>query len=240
MNRFLPLVALATVATVAAPVNFGLEAMVGYDYLSVGSDLDNTQSDPGMGLRVGPTATFNVNEMFAISGGVSFLYDMYSTKTTGVEVLGFSVGNSEDKYSSMGLGFQIAPTITLDERFSLKAGYEWDMPLTGTVEQKRAGVTKDYDLVWAPEKASDLGTEDVDLGFVTIKVPNEVALVSTHTLVVGAAYAVTPNMALTLQGKYALNGLLADYDDAGDLQGAQASASNISIHQLAVGVLLRL
>jgi hypothetical protein len=178
--------------------------------------------------------------MFAITGSVSFLYDMYSTKTTGVEVLGFSIGNSEDNYSAMSLGLQIAPTIKLNEQFSLKAGYEWDMPLGGTVEQKDVGATKDYDLVWAPAKESDLGTDNVDLGLITVKVPNEVPMTSTHNIVAGASYAVTPLLAFTIQGKFALNGLLADYDDAGDLQGSQASASNITLHQLALGAQLKL
>ena len=240
MNRILPLVALATVAAMAAPVKFGAEAMVGYNYLSVGSDLTDTKADPGIGFRIGPNASFGLNEMFAITGGVSFQYDMYNTKTTGVEVLGFSVGNTEDNYKSMSIGFQIAPEITLGERFSIKAGYEWDMPLAGTVEHKSLGVTKDKDLVWAPEKESDLGTDNVDLGLVTLKSTNEVPLVSTHNLVAGAAIAVTPNMALTVQGKFALNGLLADYDAAGDFQGSKANASNISLHQLAVGVLVKL
>lgn len=214
MKRTLSLIALASVAAMAAPVKFGAGAAVGYDILSVGDDLKNTDAKAAsFGVAVGPTAAYLINDKFSIGAGVNFLFDMFGTEEK-------YAGETYDVDNSlMSLGFQIAPAYQINEKFSVKVGYEWDMPLTGT-SSTDAG---DVDLVWAPSDATDLGE-------------NEQPIVSVHNIVLGGAYSINEKLAVTLQGKFALNGSGAEYKDNGDLKGAYESSKNITGHQVAVGV----
>jgi hypothetical protein len=133
----------------------------------------------------------------------------------------------------MSLGLKFQPVFQIGPMLQVKAGYEWDMPFGGTAETKRTttlvGVsstsTSNPDIIWAPAKSSDIGS-------------SEVAVLSTHNLLLGAAFEILPNLAITLQGKFALTGSVPHYKANGDLDGAASSNSNIMAHQVAVGIQL--
>lgn len=221
MKRTLSLVALATVASVAGPLKVGADALLGLNIPSVGSNVKNTDGKLGFGVAVGPTVGYAVTDKLTLGGGVTFQLNTYGSETS-FSFLGQEF-KSEASASLMSLGFQVAPSFQATEQLSLKVGYEWSMPLTGSVEFKDEEETVEKDLVWAPSKAKDIGNK-------------ESAVVSTHALVVGGSFAVIPNVAVSLQGKFALNGGSPDYDEKGELKGARKSKDNIAVHQVAVGV----
>lgn len=226
MKRTLSLIAIASVAAMAAPVKFGAGAAVGYNILSVGDDLKGTEAKAAnFGVAVGPTAAYQINDQFSVGAGVSFLYDMYGMEVEGMDWETGEAKTSDRDVSLMSLGFQIAPAFQINEKFSVKAGYQWDMPLAGTMSNDGG----DLDIVWAPSKGSDLGEK-------------EVGVVSVHNIVLGGAYSINEKLAVTLQGKFALNGMYAEYKEneetgeMGDLDGARKSSENVTGHQVAVGV----
>lgn len=224
MKHSLSLVALATAASFAAPVQFGADALVGYDILSIGSDLDDLDAKAGFGVAVGPTASYAVNDKVSIGAGVSFLYNAYGVEASDVDEFTGETTKFEADFSQLCLGFQFAPSFKLTDKVALKAGYEWDMPLSGSIEEKSSGEDSEKrDIVWAPGKRQD--------------VKEDFPVVSVHNILIGGSYAVTPTLAVALQGKFALNGFLPDYDeDDGKFKGAAKSSDNIAIQQLAVGV----
>ena len=222
MKRTLSLVALSAIASMAAPIKFGAGAAVGYDILSVGDDLKNTDANAAnFGVAVGPNASYMINDKFSVGAGINFQFDMYGTEEK-YDFGGESFKTTSD-VSLMTLGFQIAPAFQINEKFSVKAGYEWDMPLAGTATVDDGDQSVDYDIVWAPSKAKDLGEK-------------ESPVVSTHNIVLGGSYAINEKLDVTLQGKFALNGSRAEYKDNGDLKGARKSSENIAVHQIAIGV----
>ena len=233
MKKSLIAVSLAAVSAFADPAIVGIEANAGYNILSVGSSVDdgNTKSQPSFGFAVGPTIALPFNEQFAISGKISFQYDMNRTETKIDGPLGIGSYKAENNQSQMSVGFQVAPVFHLSPMFAVKAGYEWDMPLGGSRESKQTtslgpisyDSTFNTDLVWAPSKASDLKS-------------NETPVVSTHNLILGAAFSLTPTVDFTVQGKFALNGSGADYKSNGDLNGAASTDNNIAVHQVALGI----
>jgi len=220
MKRTLSLIAIASVAAMAAPVKFGAGAAVGYNILSVGDDLKGTEAKAAnFGVAVGPTAAYQINDQFSVGAGVSFLFDMYAMEEKYVDEESGASATYDVDNSLMSLGFQIAPAYQINEKISVKVGYEWDMPLAGT-SSTDAG---DVDLVWAPSKAKDIGDK-------------EQPVVSVHNIVLGGSYGINEKLAVTLQGKFALNGMGPEYKDNGDLDGARKSSENITGHQVAVGV----
>ena len=240
MNKSLILIAATAAASFAAPIQFGIEAKAGYNVLSLGSDLDagvvagSPESQPSFGAAIGPTFAYGLNEQFALGGSVLFVYDLNRFDNTfDLGVLGSN--KEEHTISQMSLGLQFAPVFHINEFFSVKFGYEWDMPFSGTSENKRTTTlgsasntaTDKSDIVWAPAKLSDVGTK-------------EFPVLSTHNLILGGAYQITPMVALTLQGKVGLTGSVPHYNASGDLDGAAGSGSNMRSHQIAVGMNLGL
>lgn len=221
MNRSILLVALATASSFAGTVRIGADALVGYDILEIGSDLDQS-SNPSYGAVFGPTLAFGLNEMVSLQGGVAVLYDFQETEQT---YLGQTFTRTQSKTA---LAFQVTPVYHITDMVSIKAGYEWDMPLTGTEKSEVLGVSVSNDVVAAPDDESDLQN---GLGF-----PTKTGVVSIHNLVLGASFGILPNLAVSVQGKYALNGDRPDYDGAGKLQGSASKASNVAAHQIAVGL----
>lgn len=219
MKRTLSLVAIATAASVAGPLKVGADALLGLNLPVIGSDMEDIDSKLGFGVAVGPTFGYAVTDKFSVGAGVSFQYNTFGWESSS------SSFDMSVNTSLMTLGFQVAPSIQVTEQLSLKAGYEWSMPLAGkaTFESDIDMFDgEETDLVWAPSKREDLGED-------------EGAVMSTHALVVGGAFKVAPNLAVTAQGKFALTGLFADYED-GDLKGAASADENMTIHQVAVGV----
>lgn len=221
MKRSLSLVALATVASIAGPVKIGADARLGLNIPSVGSDIKNTDGKIGFGVAVGPTIGYAVTDKLTIGGGVTFQLNTAGSETT--ETIIDEEFKVETTSSLMSLGFQIAPSFQATEQISVKLGYEWSMPLSGTMKMESGDESRETDLVWAPSEYKDLGNK-------------ETPVVSTHAIVVGGAFSVMPNLAVTVQGKFALNGMSAEYDAKGDLKGAYESKNNIALHQVAVGV----
>ncbi len=220
MKSSIALIALFAVATFAGPVKFGADVLAGYNILSVGDSM-GFNSSASFGVAVGPNATYSINDQFGINGGVSFLYDINGLKAKEGEV--------EVTFKQMSLGFQIAPVYQINEKINVKLGYEWDMPLGGTETVKFFGLSQDRDIIWAPAKGSDLKETSAPV-------------VSTHNIILGGSFAVMPNLAVTLQGKFALRGMMAEYNyDAEtfvptDFKGAAKSKDNFSVHQIALGV----
>jgi len=233
MKRSLSLVALVAVASFAGPFKVGGDALVGYNILSVGDSAGQmggkVSSKPSFGFAVGPSASYSINEMFAIGAGVTFLYDINAFEEK-MDMGGVSI-TSTTTVNSMNLGLQIAPIYKINDKISVKAGYEWDMPLGGTSETKvtasYAGISADTtiskDLRWAPSKFTDLKAK-------------EAAVVSTHNIVLGGTYEFMPKLSAVLQAKIGLNGSGAKYNTSGDLDGAADSKKNISVYQIALGV----
>lgn len=236
MKKSLPLIALATSLCSAAPVKFGVDGLVGYNNLSIGSDVGaglvtgSPEAKPSFGFAIGPTVAFVVNPQLEVEGGASFLYDMNRFENT-IEagILGSNL--EEHTIDQMSLGLKIQPVLRVGERFKVKAGYEWDMPIGGTSETKRTTTllgltaisTETADIVWAPAKRSDVKS-------------SEAAVLSTHNLIAGVSYDILPALAVSLQGKFALTGTVPSYKTNGDLDGAASSSSNIMAHQIALGV----
>lgn len=239
MKKFLSLVAIASSISLAAPpVKLGVEALVGYNILSLGDDVGDgittgsPEAQASMGFAVGPNLTIPLNEQIGLEGGAVFLYDMNRYENTlDAGVLGSN--EEEHTISQMSLGLKIQPVFQIGELVKVKVGYEWDMPLGGSVETKRtttlgsasSTATRESDIVWAPADESDVGS-------------SEIAFLSTHNLLVGASFGILPNLAFTVQGKFALTGSVPHYKANGDLDGAAGSDSNIMAHQIAVGVQL--
>lgn len=239
MNKFLPLIAVATSLSFASPVRFGVDAMIGYNALSLGDDVGDglatgsPEAKASMGFAVGPYLTFPVNEQIGLEGGAVFLYDVNRYENTlDAGVLGSN--REEHTINKMSLGLKIQPVFQIGEKVKVKVGYEWDMPFGGTVETKRTTTllgtqapssTEESDIVWAPAKKSDVGS-------------SESAVLSTHNLLVGASFGILPNLAFTVQGKFALTGSVPFYKANGDLDGAASSDSNIMTHQIALGLRL--
>lgn len=221
MNRSILLVAFATASSFAASVKLGGDALVGYNFLEIGSDL-NGEANPSFGGSIGPTVAVNINDFVSIGGGVFVQYDMQETEQT---ILGRTFTHTQSKTS---VALQIAPIFHLNNQISFKAGYEWDMPLTGSDESEYLGQRYTTDVVMAPEDEADLYSE--------MGLPEETGVVSTHNLVVGASFLVMPNLSLSVQGKYGLNGAMPSYDDEEKLDGAASSSENIAVHQVAVGL----
>ena len=221
MKRTLSLVALSVAATMAAPIKFGAGAAVGYDIVSIGDDIEGVDAKAAnFGFAVGPNASYKINDKFSVGAGVNFLFDMIGTEEKDVDwETGESVTSDRD-VTLMSLGFQIAPAYQINEKISVKAGYEWDMPLAGTSSSEGG----DMDIVWAPSEMKDLGEK-------------EYPVVSTHNIILGGSYAINEKLDVTLQGKFALNGNGAEYDMSnGDLKGAYESSKNMAVHQIAIGV----
>lgn len=222
MKRTLSLVALAAVASLAAPVKFGADALVGYNLTMIGSDMEDEgetiDAKFGFGVSVGPTAAYQINDKFSIGAGVLFNYDMFGMESSyeGVDE------KATVDVTVMSLGLQLAPSFQINDKISVKAGYEWDMPLSGTSKVEAGDFSSESDLVWAPAKYEDVGEK-------------EFPAASIHNIVLGGAYAINPNLAVSLQAKYALNGFAAEYEDNGDYKGAYESSKNITNHQIAVG-----
>lgn len=221
MKRPILLVALATASSFAASVKLGGDALVGYDFLQIGSDLD-AEANPSFGGSIGPTVAYNINEFVSIGGGVFVQYDMLETEQT---YLGQTFTHKQSKTS---VALQIAPIYHVNPRISIKAGYEWDMPLTGSDESEFLGIAYTTDVVPAPEDESDL--------YSTFGLPEETGVLSTHNLVLGASFLVMPNLSVMVQGKYAFTGATPSYDDEGKLDGAASASNNILMHQVAVGL----
>ena len=215
MKTSLTLLAVAATAALAGPVKFGADALAGYNILAIGDHLDNagTESKASFGFAIGPTVAYAINDQFSLGGKLSVLYDINRMSNPGVS------GKSSDAIQPLGLGLQFAPSFQINKQVEVKLGYEWDIPLAGSAD---LGSTSP-DIVWAPDKGSDLGS-------------NEAGLVSTQNVVLGGSYAVIPNLAVTLQGKIALTGIYPKYKTNGDLDGAASSKDNIDVHQIAVGV----
>lgn len=225
MKKSLTLLALATAASFAADIKFGVDALAGYDIVSIGDDLDKAgvKSQASFGFGIGPTVKYPINDAIALNGSIQFQYDIVGTE---MDFMGFK---SETSASYMRLGLQFAPSYQINEQFSAKLGYEWDMPLGGTVTTKAGGEETESDIVWAPSKGSD-------------RKEKEDPILSTHNLVVGAGYALMPNLTLTLQGKIGLTGTMPEYEEdettgeIGDLKGAYDADKNVKLHQIAIGV----
>lgn len=233
MKRTLSLVALATVASVAGPIKVGADAMLGYNLTLVGSEVEDEGEsvDPtlGFGVSVGPKAAFAINDKLAIGAGVLFHYDKFGTETT----FDGSPATVNVDISLMTLGFQLAPTFKVNEQLSLKAGYEWDMPLGGTVKVDAdypglGEISREYDVVWAPEDYMDLYDDEGKL----IESP----FVATHNVVLGAGFALNEQLAFTVEGKIALNSNDADYDDEGKFKGAEKMKETVMFHRISAGV----
>lgn len=221
MNRSILLVALATASSFAASVKLGGDALVGYDILAIGSDLD-ADANPSFGGSIGPTVAVNLNPYVSIGGGVFVQYNVQETEQT---LLGQTFTHSQSKTS---VALQIAPIFHVNDQVSLKAGYEWSTPLSGSDESEFLGLAYTTDVVPAPEDEADLYTP--------LGLPEETGVVSTHNLVLGVSFLVMPNLSATLQGKYALNGAIPHYDGDGKLDGAEGADSNIGVHQVALGL----
>ena len=221
MNRSILLVALATASSFAASVKFGGDVLVGYDILAIGSDLD-AEANPGFGGSLGPTVAVNFTPYLSLGGGVFVQMDFLETEET---ILGRTFTHSQRKTS---VALQVAPIFHVNDQVSIKAGYEWDMPLTGSDESEFLGMSYTTDVVPAPEDEADLYT--------SLGLPEETGVVSTHNLVLGASFLVMPNLSISLQGKYALNGAIPHYDGEGKLDGAAGTDGNIAVHQVAIGL----
>lgn len=221
MNRSILLVALATGSSFAASVKLGGDALVGYNILAIGSDID-AEANPSFGGSLGPTVAVNLTPYVSIGGGVFVQYDMMETEQT---VLGQTFTHKQSKTS---VALQVAPIFHVNNQVSIKAGYEWDMPLTGSDESEYLGIAYTTDVVPAPDDEADL--------YSPLGLPEETGVVSTHNLVLGASFLVMPNLSVSLQGKYALNGAIPNYDGDGKLDGAAGSDSNIGVHQVAIGL----
>lgn len=221
MNRSILLVAIATASSFAASVKLGGDALVGYNFLQIGSDLD-AEANPSFGGSIGPTVAYNINEFVSVGGGVFVQYDMLETEQT---YLGRTFTHKQSKTS---VALQFAPIYHLNPQIAIKAGYEWDLPLTGSDESEFLGQRYTTDVVMAPEDEADLYS---DFGL-----PEETGVVSTHNLVLGASFLVLPNLSVMVQGKYAFNGAIPSYDGEGKLDGAASASSNIMVHQVALGL----
>lgn len=229
MKKTLSLIALATAASFAADIKFGVDALAGYDIVSIGDDLDKAgvKSQASFGFGIGPTVKYPINDAIALNGSIQFQYDIVGTEME-MEIMGMTMKN-ETSASYMRLGLQFAPSYQINEQFSAKLGYEWDMPLGGTATEKEDGEETESDIVWAPSKGSD-------------RKEKETGILSTHNLIVGAGYALMPNLTLTLQGKIGLTGTMPEYEEdettgeVGDLKGAADSDENVKLHQIAIGV----
>ncbi len=233
MKRTLSLVALATVASFAGPIKVGADAKLGYNLTLVGSDVDEEgqTTDPkfGFGVSVGPKAAYEITDKLAIGAGVLFNYDKYGTEST----YEGSDATVNIDVSLMTHGLHIAPTFKVTEQLSLKAGYEWDMPLGGTVKLKAevpffGELSDEYDAVWAPEDQKDLANDDGEM--------TKAAFVSTHNVVLGAGFALNEQLAVTVEGKIALNSNSAEYDDEGKFKGAEKTKESLVNHRISVGV----
>lgn len=236
MKISLFLIAATAAASLAAPVHFGIDGKVGYNALSLGDDLGagivagSPESKASFGAAVGPVVALDINDQFAVAGGVYFLYDL-NRYDNSFDLGALGSHKEEHTIHQMSLGLQFAPIFRLSEFFSVKVGYEWDIPLAGTSETKNTTTvgtlsttsTDKPDIVWAPNKLSDVGS-------------NEAPVLSTHNLIVGGAYQLTPGFALALQAKIALTGSVPFYKTNGDLDGGAGTKSNMMVHQLAVGV----
>lgn len=221
MNRSILLVALATASSFAASVKLGGDALVGYNFLGIGSDLD-AEANPSFGGSIGPTIAYNINEFVSVGGGVFVQYDMMETEQT---YLGQTFTHTQSKTS---VALQFAPIYHVNPQIAIKAGYEWDLPLAGSDESEVLGIRYTTDVVMAPENEADLYS---DFGL-----PEETGVVSTHNLVLGASFLVLPNLSIMVQGKYAFNGAIPSYDSEGKLDGAASADNNIMVHQVAVGL----
>lgn len=233
MKRTLSIVALATAASFAGPIKVGADAKLGYNLTVVGSDVDEEgqTTDPkfGFGVSVGPKAAYEITDKLAIGAGVLFNYDKYGTEVSfeGMDAV------ADVDVSLMTLGLHIAPTFKVTEQISLKAGYQWDMPLGGTVEFKAeipgfGEISEEYDAVWAPEDEKDLANDEGE--------ETKAAFVSTHNVVLGAGFALNEQLAVTVEGKIALNSNTAEYDEEGKFKGADKAKESLVNHRISVGV----
>jgi len=212
MKRLSLLIALSVSLVSAEPVKWGFQAGVGYNFLSLGSSMTSTtESAFSFGFSGGPVAAIPVNPKVDIALGPSLLWDDYGIKQKG--------GSSTADFRILWLGLGVAPTLHITEDVSIRIGYEWDIPLTGSLKgETGSGI----DLKWAPEKASDVGS-------------NTLPIVSMHNILLGLAYNVTPSTALDLQLKFGMRGIVADYNSSGTYNGAASASSNISATQLRLG-----
>jgi hypothetical protein len=239
MNKSLILIATIAAVSFAAPIHFGIDAKVGYNALFLGEQLGagvvtgSPESKPSFGAAIGPTFAYDLTKQFALGGSALFVYDL--DRFDNAIDLGLGSNKEEHTISQMSLGLQFAPIFHINKFFSVKFGYEWDMPFSGTAKTKRTTTlgsavntaTDKSDIVWAPAKASDVGS-------------TELPVLSTHNLILGGAYQITPMVALTLQVKMGLTGSVPLYNASGDLDGGAGSKSNMTTNQLAIGVSFRM
>jgi hypothetical protein len=240
MKSSMFLIAATAAASFAAPAHFSIEAKGGYNFLYLGDDLGtglaagSPEAKASFGIAIGPMMTYALTEQFLLGGGATFQYD--KNRYDNSYDLGVLGSNKEEHtIDQLSLGLQFAPLFRVSERLSVKLGYEWDMPIGGTSENKRTTTvltipttaTDKADIVWAPAKQSDLGT-------------NDAPTLSTHNVVFGFGYQMLPGMEFTLQSKIALTGSVPLYKANGDLDGAASRQSNMMVNQVALGVRLAL
>jgi hypothetical protein len=234
MKRSLPFVALAAAASFASPIKVGADAKLGTNLTLVGSEVEPEGGtiDPtvGFGVSVGPKASIPIDQRVSVDAGLMFNYDHYGWEYSEER----SDATEDIDISLMTLGFRIVPTLKLTEQLDLKLGYEWDMPIGGTFEYEvlipgLGGDSGEEDVVWAPGDVKELRDYDGDD-------EDKFPVVPTHNVLVGAGFALNEQLAVTVEGKIALNSNQADYDETGKLKGAEKMKESIMFHRISVGV----
>ncbi|MBK8803797.1 MAG: hypothetical protein IPN71_17460 [Fibrobacteres bacterium] len=205
-------------------IEHGFDARVGYDPISVGENVggkgSGASSDGGISVTVGPNLWIPIQGDWAVDASLLANWKMFS-----VEHRVFN-GNATQDFSLLTVGLQACAGYLVTDGLAAKLGVELDIPVGGSVDVSSPGKSQSFDLVWAPGIITDYDEK------------NEIPLISTNNLVGGLSYQFRDDLQVTLQGKFAVNGIIPSYDGT-SLDGANNAPENIKLHQVQMGVSYR-
>lgn len=205
-------------------IEHGFDARIGYDPISVGENVggkgSGASSDGGISVTVGPNLWIPVQGDWAIDASLLANWEMFSVEHR------VTNGTATQDFSLFTVGLQACAGYLVTDGLSAKLGYELDIPVGGSVDVAEAGKSQSFDVVWAPGIITDYDEK------------NEIPVISTNNLVAGLSYQFRDDLQVTLQGKFAINGILPYYD-ATSLDGAMNAPENIKLHQVQMGVSYR-
>lgn len=199
-----------------ASIRPGLDLQGGYDLLLLGEDVKDGTAKTSYGFGGGLSLSYPLSDNFSVVGEALYLHDqyVYSDKTD-------TTYKVESTFKADRLGFRFAPRYKFGKRFGVELGYQYELPISGTAEAKesfRTGPTtwKDTTIKLDLKSAPQNDRDNVDAN----GVPKQVPVLSTHNLLVGVSFYPTPWLSTSLEAKFGLNGMVADYTANGELRGS--------------------
>ncbi|MBK8800992.1 MAG: outer membrane beta-barrel protein [Fibrobacteres bacterium] len=192
----------------------GIVVRGGTDLLYIGDDLPHTKASTSYGYGGGLSLSYPLNESFSVVGEALYLSDVVAYKVDSVDNVPYA--NHTVTIKSNRIGLQFAPVYKFNPRFGIKLGYQYEIPLNGTVktaypDTAYPDTTITLDLKSAPQQeAKNLDADGND---------KQAPVLATHNLLIGATYSAFTWLTVAAEAKIGLHSSSADYNAKGLLRG---------------------